>query len=286
MITRAYLHVDGLPGSGKTAFIEAVLRSIDAWVLVARCVRDDALDDPRETAPAADPELKRYREAGASGAARFDFPAGRMSHDDFFMTELMADHSDAVVLEGDCPVVHSDLRIMVVPPLAEGQTLFVRQDARIGRGREAAKAMEQLLSEPGGAERLMETYLGPGFAGLAAGNPEILERMRKEMLAKARSARRAPGKPGQKWGVTPSHAGIEHAQLAVVNVRDESERAGAERLVDELQGLRKSDELFADVLGVHGTRTPITAVAADLEDPKDKGLRKAIARVRRAVRAG
>lgn len=38
------------------------------------------------------------------------------------------------------------------------------------------------------------------------------------------------------------------------------------------------------VLGWRGTRIPITAVAADLSDGRDPGTRKAVARVKGAVR--
>ena len=44
--------------------------------------------------------------------------------------------------------------------------------------------------------------------------------------------------------------------------------------------------LFNDILGAHGTKIPITAVVANLNDPKDAGLKKALARVGRAMRRG
>jgi hypothetical protein len=43
MRERAFVHVAGLLGSGKTTFIEAILKSVDGPVLAARCIRDDAL---------------------------------------------------------------------------------------------------------------------------------------------------------------------------------------------------------------------------------------------------
>jgi uridine kinase len=74
MIERAVVHVGGPPGAGKTTLIESLLRSYDGLVLVARCVRDDSLRSSRESAPKRHPEMRRYREAGASGAALFRFP--------------------------------------------------------------------------------------------------------------------------------------------------------------------------------------------------------------------
>lgn len=48
--------------------------------------------------------------------------------------------------------------------------------------------------------------------------------------------------------------------------------------------MRKEPALFDDILGRRGTKIPITAVVANLRDPKDAGLKKALARVGRAVR--
>jgi len=48
--------------------------------------------------------------------------------------------------------------------------------------------------------------------------------------------------------------------------------------------VRKEPALFDDILGRRGTKIPITAVVANLRDPKDAGLKKALARVGRAVR--
>src|SRR2546421_13122259 len=88
----------------RTTFIEAILSAAGGTVLVARCVRDDALRQARETAPKNHPELRRYRLAGASGAALFAYPANNIGWDAFFITELMTDYSQAVLLEGDNPL--------------------------------------------------------------------------------------------------------------------------------------------------------------------------------------
>jgi sugar phosphate isomerase/epimerase len=70
----------------------------------------------------------------------------------------------------------------------------------------------------------------------------------------------------------------------VVNIRAEPERPRAERLVADVGRLRKDAGLFRELLGPRGTRIPVTAVVANLADPKDRGTRKALARVRRAAR--
>ena len=54
-----------------------------------------------------------------------------------------------------------------------------------------------------------------------------------------------------------------------------------------LQGIariRKEDKIFRDVIGTLGHRRPITAVVVDFSDPKDKGLRRALTRIRRVFK--
>jgi hypothetical protein len=60
---------------------------------------------------------------------------------------------------------------------------------------------------------------------------------------------------------------------------------GFPALLADLQRLRTDRQVFDDVLGWRGRRTPITAVAADLSDPTDPGTRKAVARAKRAIRS-
>ena len=286
MIERSLIHVAGPPGSGKTAFIEMLLRGIDGPVLVARCVRNDALRGPRESAPKTDSELKRYRAAGASGAARFVFPHGDAAFDDFFTTDLMADYSEAVVLEGDNPLNLADLAVFVAPPLPVAGRLFVRRKRdRAKEERAKARAMERLLREPDGVARFFAQMAGEPFAELARRNPRLTEEARSELLAGIAQLRNAPPPgPTEHWAIASSYVSIERAQLVVVNVRGERERARGERLVADVTRLRKDDGLFADILELRGNRVPITAVVGNLADPRDRGLRKALARVRRALK--
>jgi hypothetical protein len=124
---RALIHVGGPGGAGKTTFVEAIIADLGAFALAARCIRDDSLLESRETAPRAHPELRRYREAGATGAALFAFPERDIGSDALFMTQLMEDYSQVTVLEGDNPLGFVDLAIFVAPAPRPGQTLFVRR---------------------------------------------------------------------------------------------------------------------------------------------------------------
>jgi len=223
MRERAFVHVAGPPGSGKTTFIEAMLAVVDGPVLAARCIRDDALRQARETATKDHTELRRYKQAGAWGAALFAFPGNLIGSDAFFITELMMNYSTAVLLEGDDPVGFVDLRVFVAPPPEAGEELFV-----------------------------WRRHLGNANRPTAA----IAER----------------------------YAGIQHAQMVIVNIRAERERRAGEQMVADIVRLRKDKELFDDILGFRGSKLPITAVVANLTDPDDPGRKKALARVRRALR--
>lgn len=282
MIERAYIHVAGSAGAGKTAFVEAVLRGLDADILAARCVRDDALREARESAPKGDAELWRFRAAGASGVARYAFPGADIGSDAFFMTDLMADYSQAVLIEGDSPVEFATLRVFVARPAGH---LFVRRKRdRAKEERAKARAWERLLRTPEGPAQLLGAMINrEAIDLLAARNPHMLEETRQTFLRGLAQIRKAPPPPpAVHWTVAPRYAGIEQAQLVVFNVQRERERARGMRLAAELARLRTDDELFTDVLGVRGSRVPITIVVADLADAKDPGTRKAVARVRRA----
>ncbi len=68
-----------------------------------------------------------------------------------------------------------------------------------------------------------------------------------------------------------------------MNVRDDGERQAAAAFPEDVRRLRRDEDVFRDVIGLRGNRIPVTAVAADLSNPKDAGTRKALARVKRAL---
>ncbi len=275
----------GPAGAGKTAFVEAILGSVDRLILAARCVRDDALRQSRESAAKSHPELRRYRAAGAAGAAAFSFPSGDIGSEEFFMTDLMGDYSEAVVLEGDSPVAFVDLSVFVTGPLPAGKTLFVRRKRdRAREERATADAMEKMLRQPDGVAQFLEHMVGGPFVEMTRQRPQVFEDARTTLLAGIAMPRKAPPpEPTRHWAITDACSGIEGAQMVVVNVRNEEERKRGERLVADVVRLRKDEALFNDILGFRGTKIPITAVVVNLADPGDPGRKKALARVKRAL---
>ncbi len=284
---RALVHAGGPKGAGKTTLVEAILNGVDGLFIVARCFRDSSLKRVREDAGIACPELRRYRDAGACDAARFTFPNGCDAHDAFFESDLMGDYSEAAILEGDNPLEFVDLDIFVAPPLPPGKTLLVRR--RRDRTREAQEKLdhlERMVGGPEGTAEFLEQIGGTSLAEFARKHPGKQERIRLDLLAGiARLREVPPPKATDHWVVAETYHGIERAQLVVVNVRDASEREQGEALIEEVGRLRTDPEVFADIIGFRGNRTPVTAVVANLLDGKDPGTKKAVARVRRALRA-
>jgi hypothetical protein len=286
VIARAIIHIDGAPGAGKTAFVERLLGALDKSVLAVRCRRDESLRHARESWSARDPEVRRYRAAGAPDAGRFTFPSARDAADDFFTSRLLTDVSDAVVIEGDSPLRDADLRVFVAPPPAAGQALLVRERRdRAAQQRAQADAMERLLGEPDGAARLLDQLVGGPVVAFAREQPELLEQARVSLLAGIGKIRTAPPlAPTEHWAVAAGYAGIEHAQLVVLNTCEDAERRRAQALLEDVRRLRADRAVFDDVLGWRGSRVPITAVVADLANAREAGTRKAVARVKRSVR--
>lgn len=285
MRQRAFIHVAGPEGAGKTKLIETVLQRVDPPILVARCRRDDRLGEPEETSPRTEPELRRYLDAGAEGVALFTFPGAPSSTDDFFMTDLMVECSRAVLLEGDSPLSYVDLSVFVAPTPHGRERLFVRRSTPRPSRRKQTVALERLLTEPAAAE-LMGRLVGEPLAAMVRARPELIEAARVELLEKLSQARESPASPpAKRWTISERYAGIERAQLVIVNVRDDDERRRADDVLSDLVKLRQDKETFSDMLGYRGNRIPITAVAANLADTVDPGLKKVIAKVRRVVQS-
>ena len=286
MIERAFVHVGGPPGSGKTAFIEAMLAGAGALTLAARCLRDDTLAQAREFAPRTHPELRRYRQAGAAGAAVYTFP-GQSGTNDFFMTNLMMNYSQAVVLEGESPPGSVDLSVFVAPAPSSTEQLFVRRTRRQPSAEAmGGPALHSLLSEEGDLAGTLARIGGEPMAELIRNNPALVQKALAILGdINAEPASVAPRGAEEHWCVADAYAGIEHAGLVVVNCRQGSDRRAAEALIADVVRLRKDKELAADILGSRGKRRPVTAVVADLADPNDSGRKKAIARTQRAIRS-
>ncbi|MHB1500077.1 MAG: hypothetical protein ACYCYK_02720 [Candidatus Dormibacteria bacterium] len=286
MIERAFIHVGGCRQAGKSTLVEAVLLRSHELVLVARCVEAPG-HRRHESSPPRDHELKRYLAAGATDVARFSFRPGSGAFEDFFDSELMSNFSDAVILEGDDPLGACDLEVFVARAPQRGQSLFVRRadDAAAADRRQVGRWVS-LLQQPDGMARWVEETLGLPIDAVLSRSPAQMEKMRANMLVNLEQVQaKATSAPRTKWAVREGFRGIEHAGLVIVNVHPAEERRRAEAMVTELVRLRQDPDLFDDILGQRGRRTPITVVAADLLNPSDPGRKKALARIGRTLRS-
>jgi hypothetical protein len=286
VIYRPILHVDGPPGSGKTSLIEALLRSValELDLMCMRAMRDSSLRLPREQRPRAHPELRRYRAAGAGNVALYSFP--NADSDAFYDSDFMTNYSQAVVIEGDLPCEWVELVAYVVRPSPNAPDLLcrVKRDDKDERERSLA-VYERAVESPESLLQLLVGELGGRRMELLQKNREQWERTRNEIAADVRKLRSAPlPPPTEHWAVSPEYRGIEHAQVVVVNVRRDAERKRGEELVAEVKRLRTDEAVFRDVFDLRGTRIPITALTADVSDPRDPGLRKALTRIKRTLR--
>jgi len=193
VIQRAFIHVAGPTGSGKTAFVEALLAADDGPTLVARCVRDANLRRSRESSPRTHPEMQRYRQAGAYATAMFAFPDHDPDPIQFYETQLMPNYSRAVILEGDNPAGYADLEVFVAPAPRTGQTLYVRRQLDVAAPRRArADAWEELLRRPDGMSTWMEEVMGLRVGDFVRKSPRLAEDVRSRMLAGIAQVRSGP----------------------------------------------------------------------------------------------
>lgn len=292
MIHRAVIHVAGPPKAGKTTLIE---RLLEREAVLAICVRGEKvprLRREKESAPKGDPELRRYRDLGATVAC-YRFP-----HEDpeaFYDSEVMGDYSEVVLIEGDCPLAWVDLSVFVAPAPQPGESLLRRGTRdRAAGNRATADRYAAALETPEKLTSLLAEQLGEPMASLVLGRygagragisrDETMDEIRKAVQHSVERARKAPPPAATKhWALEKRYEGLERAQLVVINLHPENDRARAEDLCGEIPRLRKDRVIFEDVVGLSGNRVPITAVVANLEDPRDAGLRKCLNRVKRSM---
>lgn len=286
MIHRPFIRVTGPAGAGKTSLVEHLLRDRPGMLLAARCTRDDKLREPRESAPRRHAELRRYRKAGAAAVAEYRFPKRRADAETFYYSKLMEEYSEGVVLEGDQPLEHVDLNVFVAPAPSARQSLLHRvKSTRASAGRYDPAVIRAQLKTAAGTREFVAATLGETPAALLLADPAQAEKFRLAILSTLGGSRSTASKSAtERWAIAPGYEGIERAQMVVINVRADAQRAGADRFLAELVRLRKDAAVFSDVLGAHGSRTPITAVIADLAAASDPGLKKAMARVRRLLK--
>jgi hypothetical protein len=191
-----------------------------------------------------------------------------------------------VFIEGDCPVDGVDLTVFVAPPLPPGASL-IRRVTREHAEAHRAKLLKftRALDTHEVVAGLLGADFGEAFVAMAMQKPEMLEDLRTSMQAKLKVVRDLPPpSPTEHWGIADGYEGIERAQLVVVNARSGDDHERADALVEEVARIRKDAAVFRDVLHLSGNKLPVTAVVADVTKEKDAGMKKAVARLKRAIK--
>lgn len=291
MATRNTVSVGGPKGAGKTLFIEALLRSTRRMAAVARLRTDSRRRQMQETRPDDDRELARYRAAGAETAMLLRMPSIEYGlHDTAFVwdTGLAESFADFFVVEGERPLWSADLAVYIARHVA-GKALLQRRTTggpeQYRAHLESVEELERQIEDPESLPELVEVITDSLSVPKDRITIEQINALRIPMRAWLKAYRAAgPTKePKEWWAISPEYEGIEAAGVVIVNVDNEGEREAAERLVQDVHGLRVDRNVFDDVIGWRGTRHKITALVANLAEPSDPGLKKALSRVRRSI---
>jgi hypothetical protein len=88
---------------------------------------------------------------------------------------------------------------------------------------------------------------------------------------------------GKRWVALPDHDGVVYGDVFVINVHADSERPVAERLADEIRKVRADGSILRSFDGAPHESRRISVFIANLNDPREAELKKAIARIKRGL---
>jgi hypothetical protein len=291
------VQVVGPPGGGKTTLIERVLRSSPSRLLAAvRIVPDGAVRAP-VLDEAGDADTARYAAAGAWSSQRVLVPAGAPCDvlDALDACEGAYHPASAILIEGG-PARRGDVDVVVfvTAPLAPGAGLTVVETREVGRldGRDALRLMAGLAPIASEEERAeldaleaLDEEVDEGEVIDGFEIPDALGERILELLEHGSAVRQ------EVTELRTGFEGLAEAQLAVVSAGNAGGTGGAgdaasvEATLAAIAGLRADEALLRSLRRDPVRFGPRTVVAADLRDPRDAGTRKAVAAVKRRMRA-
>jgi hypothetical protein len=290
MRDRRHIFFQGPEGSGKTTLIKRLVESSrEALWLVCR-VRPSPKPKWDGRWDLTD-ENNVFDDTGVTEfGVYYEPPEPRDTVDFFWESDFILNYSDAIAYEGsDLRAVAADLYVHVMRPLHEGEGLFSFGETEVDEI-DARECLEILgLPLPKDArllrdEKRREIDDEEDDEAVTEERVEIPDTWAKLIL---KAVRNEPIRVKKRlWRLHPSHDRIARCGLVVINIHDEFERPAAERTRRMAEELRSRHEVRNDILGLGGERRRITIVVANLFNPRNPELRKALARIKRVLSRG
>ncbi len=290
---RTYIKVDGPARAGKTSLIERLLASNRSKTIsVARFAEAESLSKPTGECSDND-ETKRFKAVGAYDTVLYRYICGQEDEAErwFWDSEFMSsNYSDGIIVEGQWQLdFPADLSVFVTRPLDEDEPLLVREMREVSRL--SFKDYISIVSgmDLGDEPIILEKAEGLSDGDLLAAEDEIIDERGlieiPDEEAEILTEHIKHGVPVHKegWFVKESHSGLAEALVVVINIHGEHERPAAERLLREIRRVREDEKIMRDILGGWVSRRSQSAYIANLADPRDKELKKALSRIKRAA---
>ena len=287
---RAFIRVDGTDNSGKTLLIQQYLKSNrSAWVSVARILETEEVNAPeadyKKTA-----ELERVSTDDVFSTMVYRYPPqqrGR-AHEEFWDTTFMEEPTDAVFLEDAADFgLAPDLNIFVTRPLAMNESLLRQDEIEIARL--DVKGVLEFLTGIKLDEVEMPDDEIEDDENLEFSDDEIIEETITEIpdsVAEVILKAKSGGFPLKRQGrvLLHTHKNLKGASMVIINIRDEAETEAARQLAEEIRRMHKEEEIIRDLSLRTTDGRRLTLFIANLANPKDPQLKRAIARIKRVIR--
>lgn len=242
------VHVDGPTGSGKTAFVECLLRSRVPSCVYVRVEHDSKLQAPISIRGVFHEDLVRVAAAGVHDTILYRY--GECDSEDF-ETELGPSAARQLrIVEGDLIQNFADCRVFVARLPTDGQ-------------------------------RLLRVASGPRRVRL---RPPARMSSYERALTENWSPTQKPDESESHWQLAPGYEEMLLAHMVVLSLRSGDPDVEVDAFLADAVRIRRDRAVFADVADPRCYRSNMTIVAADLADAGHAGTRKAIARVRRLWR--
>lgn len=235
-------------------------------------------------------ESQILKEAGALKTAVYYMGVeNQPPEDSFWDSSFINYYSQAIAFEAnETPRFSPDLCVHVMRPLKQGEELVSLREVEACQldARELLKNVYG-VSVPEDAYILSEEE-SEEFVKMEDENDgpiesiEIPDELGKLLI----SAVEKKSFPINKnaWTLHSDHKKIGRAGLIIINIRNEDERADAERTRQQIEKLRTSQEISRDIFNYQDERRRVTILIANLDNARDPELKKVFARIKRVVR--